>query len=302
MFDCRDNWVIYNCEKIKGDEMMYIGPHLSIVRGFEATVRQAISIGANTFQFFTRNPRGGKAKKLDLEDIKTADDLCIENRFNFILAHAPYTYNFASNKDKTWEFGKELLKNDLKRLSNLKSCCYIVMHPGNHLGKGMEYGIQRISQGINEVLQGNENTMILLETMSGKGTEVGYRFEQLKEIIDRVNYSNKIGICFDTCHVYSAGYDIVNNLDNVLEEFDEIIGLDKLKAIHLNDSKHELGSKKDRHACIGEGKLGLNGILDFINHPKLREIPLFLETPNDIDGYEREIKLLKYGYNNVTNR
>lgn len=278
---------------------MNIGSHLSISKGFEVTIKQAVSIGANTFQFFTRNPRGAKAKKLNLDDVKKTEEIWLENKFVPLLAHAPYTYNFASNKEKTWELAKKLLADDLERLSHLSICDYLVMHPGNHLKEGIEYGIQRISEGINEVLQGNENTMILLETMSGKGTEVGYRFEQLRGIIDRIKYSEKIGICFDTCHVHSAGYDIINDLDGVLEEFDKILGIERLKAIHLNDSKHELGSKKDRHACLGEGTLELKGILNFINHPKLKEIPLFLETPNDIEGYEREIKLLKYGYNSL---
>lgn len=278
---------------------MYIGSHLSTSKGYEAATKQAISIGANTYQFFTRNPRGAKARKLDLDDIKAAYDLCRTHEFGSLLAHAPYTYNFASNKEKTWELAKDLLQDDLGRLSHLNFCNYLVMHPGNHLNEGIEFGIDRIAEGINAVLQGNENTMVLLETMSGKGTEVGFRFEHLRGIIDRVKYKELIGVCFDTCHTYSAGYDIIDNLDGVLEEFDEIIGLDKLKAIHLNDSKHELGSKKDRHACIGEGTLGLNGILNFINHPKLKEVPMFLETPNEIEGYEREIKLLKYGYNNL---
>lgn len=278
---------------------MYIGSHLSTSKGYQSTVKQAIDIGANTFQFFTRNPRGAKARKLDFDDIKIADELCTANNFGSLLAHAPYTYNFASNKDKTWELAKNLLKDDLDRLSYLKNCKYLVMHPGNHLKEGLEFGIERISKGLNEVLQGNENTMILLETMSGKGTEVGFKFEQLKEIIDRVEHKELIGVCFDTCHTYSAGYDIIGDLDGVLKEFDEVIGLDKLRAIHLNDSQHELNSKKDRHACIGEGTLGLDGILAFINHPKLKGKPLFLETPNELDGYKREIKLLKYGYNNL---
>lgn len=278
---------------------MYIGSHLSISQGYEFAVKQAIGIGANTLQFFTRNPRGARARKLDLGDIKIADELCTENDFGSLLAHAPYTYNFASNKEKTWELGKNLLKDDLQRLSNLKSCKYIVMHPGNHLNEGMEFGIERIAKGLNEVLQGNENIMVLLETMSGKGTEVGYRFEQLKEIIDRVEHKESIGVCFDTCHTYSAGYDIIGDLDGVLKEFDDKIGIEKLRAVHLNDSQHELSSKKDRHACIGEGTLGLDGILTFINHPKLKGKPLFLETPNELEGYKREIKLLKYGYNNL---
>ncbi|WP_432667586.1 deoxyribonuclease IV [Wukongibacter baidiensis] len=279
--------------------MMYIGAHLSIAKGYEATVKQAISIGANTFQFFTRNPRGAKARKLDLEDIKIADELCLKHDFGPLLAHAPYTYNFASNKDKTWELAKNLLKDDFARLSYLDNCKYIVMHPGNHLGEGIDYGIERIAEGINEVLQGDENTMLLLETMSGKGTEVGYKFEQLRRIIDRVNYNEQVGVCLDICHVYSAGYDVVDNLDGVIKEFDEKVGLHKLRAIHLNDSQHGLDSRKDRHACIGEGSVGLDSTLNIINHPKLQGIPLFLETPNEAEGHQREIKLLKYGSNNL---
>lgn len=275
---------------------MFIGSHLSISKGFEEAVKQAIDMEANTFQFFTRNPRGGRVKKLDLEDIKNADELCKRYNFASLLAHAPYTYNFASDSDKTWEFAKNKLRDDLDRLQYLNCCRYIVLHPGNHVKKGIEYGIERIAEGINQVLKGNENTMILLETMSGKGTEVGSSFEQLRAIIDRVKHKDLIGVCFDTCHTYSAGYDIINDLDQVLEEFDNILGLNRLKAIHLNDSMHELGSKKDRHACIGEGTLGLEGILNFINHPKLNGIPLLLETPNEIEGYIKEIKILKYGY------
>lgn len=274
---------------------MIIGPHLSIAKGFETATKQAIEIGANTFQFFTRNPRGGKAKKLDLKDIAMADEICKENDFGSLLAHAPYTYNFASNKDKTWGFAKDRLKSDLDRLQHLNSCKYLVMHPGNHLNEGLEYGIERIANALNEILTGEENTMILLETMSGKGTEVGYEFGQIKRIMDLIEFKDIIGVCLDTCHIYSAGYDIVNNLDGVLEDFDKTIGIEKLKAIHLNDSQYEIDSKKDRHARIGEGSLGLNSILNFINHQKLKNIPLFLETPNELDGYEKEIKILKYG-------
>ncbi len=272
---------------------MYIGSHISISKGYEAAGKQALEIGANTFQFFTRNPRGGKARKLDIDDIKKLDKLCMENNFGPLVAHAPYTYNFASNKDKTWELAKTLLKDDFARLSYVNSCKYIVMHPGNHLKEGMEYGIQRIAEGINEVLQGDENTMLLLETMSGKGTEVGYRFEQLKGIIDGVNFSEQVGVCLDSCHLYSGDYNIVDNLDEVIKEFDNIIGIDKLKAVHLNDSKHELGSNKDRHELIGNGTLGLEAVINIINHPKLAHLPFILETPNDTDGYVREIKLLK---------
>ncbi|RKD22487.1 Endonuclease IV [Caminicella sporogenes DSM 14501] len=275
---------------------MFIGSHLSISKGFVETVKQAIKMEANTFQFFTRNPRGGKARKLDIDDFKKADELCEEYNFASLLAHAPYTYNFASDNDKTWEFAKTRLKDDLYRLQHLNCCKYIVIHPGNHLKKGIDFGIERIAEAINEVLDGNENTMILLETMSGKGTEVGFKFEQLKEIIDRVEHNKLMGVCFDTCHTYSAGYNIKNDLEGVLEEFDKTLGLDRLKAIHLNDSMHELGSRKDRHARIGEGTLGLEGILNFINHPKLKNIPLYLETPNDIEGYIKEIKIIRYGY------
>lgn len=274
---------------------MDIGSHLSISKGFKSAVEQALEIGGNTFQFFTRNPRGGRAKKINLEDMKIADELCKKNDFASLLAHAPYTYNFSSDKEKTWGFAKHRLRDDLDRLKYLNSCKYIVMHPGNHLNKGMEYGIQRIADGINEVLEENENTMLLLETMSGKGTEVGYRFEHLKEIINKINYNNLVGVCLDTCHVYSAGYDILGSLDDVLKEFDRTIGLDRLKAVHLNDTIHGLGEKKDRHARIGEGSLGLEGILNFINHPIIKDLPLYLETPNELEGYAEEIKILKYG-------
>ncbi len=274
---------------------MNIGSHLSISKGFQSAAEQALIIGGNTFQFFTRNPRGGKAKKIDLEDIKEADEICKSNNFAPLLAHAPYTYNFASDKIKTWEFAKYKLSDDLDRLDHLDSCKFIVMHPGNHLNNGIEYGIQRIADGINEVLEGNENTMLLLETMSGKGTEVGYKFEHLKEIISRIHHDDLIGVCLDTCHIYSAGYDILDDLDDVLREFDNVIGLSKLKAVHLNDSIHGLGSKKDRHARIGEGSLGLDGILNIVNHPKIKELPFYLETPNELEGYGEEIKILKYG-------
>ncbi len=279
----------------QGDDNMNIGAHLSISKGYVSAVKQAIDIGANTFQFFTRNPRGGKARKLDLEDMRKADELCKENNFVSLLAHAPYTYNLASYKEETWGFAKDRLREDIDKLNHLESCNYIVIHPGNHLNKGLEYGIERISQGLNDILSREEKTMILLETMSGKGTEVGFAFEQLRDIIDKVKYSDNIGVCFDTCHTFSAGYNILDDLDNILESFDKIIGLDKLKMIHLNDSQHSLDSKKDRHARIGEGTLGLDGILKFINHKKIKDIPMILETPNEIEGYEHEIKILKYG-------
>ncbi|RKD29067.1 deoxyribonuclease IV [Thermohalobacter berrensis] len=271
---------------------MYLGCHLSISKGYYKAAKTALDIGANTFQFFSRNPRGARAKKLDMDDVEKLGSFLKENNFGPIVAHAPYILNLASHKGKTWELAKRVIKEDMDRLEKIP-CPYFVFHPGNHLGKGIEYGIERIAEGLNEIITGNENTMILLETMSGKGTEVGYKFEQIKGVIDKVKYSELLGVCLDTCHIYSAGYDIVNDLDNVLEEFDNIIGIDKLKAIHLNDSMKDFNSKKDRHEKIGEGTIGIEGIKNIIKHPQLKDVPFLLETPNDVDGYESEIKLLK---------
>ncbi|WP_156099401.1 deoxyribonuclease IV [Caloranaerobacter azorensis] len=270
---------------------MFLGCHLTISKGYSNAAKAAISIGANTFQFFTRNPRGAKAKTLDMEDINEFEKILNEYKFGPLVAHAPYILNLASHKEDTWNLAKRVIKEDLERLENIP-CPYFTFHPGNHLGKGIDYGINRIAQGLNEIITGNENTMILLETMSGKGTEIGYTFEQLKGIIDKVKYSELIGVCLDTCHIYSAGYDIVNELDNVLEEFDRIIGIDRLKAIHLNDSMKEFGSRKDRHEKIGKGTIGLEAILNVLNHPQLKDLPFILETPNEIEGYKEEIKLL----------
>lgn len=274
---------------------MYIGSHLSISKGFTKAAENAMKIGGNTFQFFTRNPRGGKAKALDFNDIEKLKDIMIENNFGKLLAHAPYTLNLASHKEHVYDFAKMAFKDDLERLEKIP-CDLYNLHPGNHTGKGVEYGIQRIADLLNEVITGNESTMILLETMSGKGTEIGHTFEQLKMIIDKVKYSELMGVCLDTCHVYSAGYDIVNDLDGVLEQFDNIVGIEKLKAIHLNDSKMEFASKKDRHEKIGEGTIGLEAIANIVNHPQLKEISFLLETPNESEGYEKEIKLLKSKY------
>ena len=270
---------------------MYIGCHLTISKGFFSAGKVAKSIDANTFQFFTRNPRGGKAKDLDFDDIKKLELFMKENNFGPLLAHAPYTLNMASYKDDVWEFAKMIFEDDLKRLESIP-CSLYNFHPGSHTGKGLEYGIERITSLLNEIITGNESTMILLETMSGKGTEIGSRFEELKSIIDKVKYQELIGICLDTCHVYSAGYDIVNDLDGVLEEFDKIIGIDKLKAIHLNDSMTEFNSKKDRHATIGEGTIGLEAIKNIVKHKQLKNIPFLLETPNELDGHQKEIEIL----------
>lgn len=271
---------------------MYIGCHLSSAKGFEAMGLAALSIGANTFQFFTRNPRGSKAKDIETLDVEKLIKILKDNNFGKLLAHAPYTLNPASNKIKIREFAKMVMEDDLNRMEHLPNS-YYNFHPGSHVGQGVEVGIDYIIKLINDVLKPHHTTIVLLETMAGKGTEIGGRFEELKWIIDGVRLQNKIGVCLDTCHIYEAGYDIVNSLDSVLDEFDETIGLDRLYAIHLNDSKNPLGSRKDRHEKIGQGAIGLDGILKVINHPKLKQLPFCLETPNDLKGYGDEIKLLK---------
>lgn len=275
--------------------MLNIGCHLSISKGFYELGLEALKINANTFQFFTRNPRGGKAKELDSEDISKLEKLMKENNFAEPLAHAPYTLNACSADERTREFAFETMKDDLNRLEKLP-CKLYNFHPGSHVGQGVDVGIEQISEMLNKILKKEQTTTVLLETMSGKGTEVGRSFEELKRIIDNVIIKEKIGVCLDTCHINDAGYDIVNNLDGVIEKFDRIIGLDKLKAIHLNDSLNELGAHKDRHAKIGEGKIGVEALVKVINHPKLKHLPFFLETPNELDGYAKEIQLLRERY------
>ena len=275
--------------------MLNIGCHLSISKGFYELGLEALKINANTFQFFTRNPRGGKAKELDSEDISKLEKLMKENNVAEPLAHAPYTLNACSADERTREFAFETMKDDLNRLEKLP-CKLYNFHPGSHVGQGVDVGIEQISEMLNKILTKEQTTTVLLETMSGKGTEVGRSFEELKRIIDNVIIKEKIGVCLDTCHINDAGYDIVNNLDGVIEEFDRIIGLDKLKAIHLNDSLNELGAHKDRHAKIGEGKIGIEALVKVINHPKLKHLPFFLETPNELDGYAKEIQLLRERY------
>lgn len=271
---------------------MFIGCHLSISQGFKKAGEVTVGIGANTFQFFTRNPRGGNAKELNIEDIKGLKKVMVENNFGPLLAHAPYTLNMASHKEDTWNFAKMAFKDDLQRLETIP-CSLYNFHPGSHTGKGVEYGIERISSVLNEIITGNESTSILLEGMSGKGTEIGSTFEELRSIIDKVKHKELMGVCLDTCHLYSAGYDIANNLDGVLEEFDKIVGIDRLKAIHLNDSMNEFGSKKDRHAGIGEGTIGLDALINVIKHPQLKHLPFFLETPYEPEGHKREIETIK---------
>lgn len=272
--------------------MLNIGCHLSISNGFEAIGKQALEIGANTFQFFTRNPRGGAAKKIEQSDVDALQTLMKENNFAKILAHAPYTMNLCSAKAETREFALNTLIDDLQRMEYLPNNLYN-FHPGSHTGQGVETGVRQITDALNQAMFEDMTTTVLLETMAGKGTEIGSTFEELKMIIDGVIYKDKIGVCLDTCHVFDAGYDIVNNLEGVLSEFDRIIGLDRLKAIHLNDSMNYLGCHKDRHQKIGEGAIGFNSFREIINHSSLKNIPFYLETPNDIDGYAYEIKLLK---------
>ena len=275
--------------------MLNIGCHLSTTKGYENMGKEAIKIGANTFQYFTRNPRGGKAKDIDEKDILALRKLMEENKFAKILAHAPYTLNGCSADESTRQFATEMMADDLERLKYLPTSLYN-FHPGSHVKQGVDLGINYIVEMLNKVLKPEHTTIVLLETMAGKGTEVGRTFEEIAEIISRVELKEKMGVCLDTCHVYDAGYDIVNDLDGVLEEFDRIIGLDRLHAIHLNDSKNPFKSHKDRHEKIGEGEIGFEAIKRIINHPKLRNIPFFLETPNELDGYAKEIEMLKAAY------
>ena len=275
--------------------MLNIGCHLSASKGFYHMGCEALSIGANTFQFFTRNPRGGSAKDIDPVDAQKLNDLIKENKFAKILAHAPYTLNACAEKEYVREFAFNTMLDDLKRMEYVPNNLYN-FHPGSHVGQGVEKGIEMISGLLNSIMWKDQTTTVLLETMSGKGSEVGSNFEELREIIDRVELDEKLGVCLDTCHVYDGGYDIVNDLDGVLTQFDKIIGLDRLKAIHINDSKNPFASHKDRHEKIGDGSIGAEAFERIINHPALRDLPFYLETPNELDGYAREITFLKSLY------
>lgn len=272
--------------------MLNIGCHLSASKGFLNMGKTAIELGGNTFQFFTRNPRGGSAKDIDPEDANALISLMQENSFAKILAHAPYTLNACAKVPSIREFAYNTMLDDLKRMEYVPNNMYN-FHPGSHVGQGVETGIELISDLLNSILLESQTTTVLLETMAGKGSEVGSRFEELREIIDRVELKDKMGVCLDTCHVNDAGYDIVNDLDGVLTEFDKVIGLDRLKALHLNDSKNPLGAHKDRHEKIGEGYIGKDAFKRIVNHPALKDLPMFLETPNELPGYAEEIKLLK---------
>ena len=272
--------------------MIKIGCHLSCAKGYAHMAEEAHQIGANTFQFFTRNPRGGSAKPMDEKDIAEFEQLCEKYEIDVILAHAPYTLNCCSAKPDIREFAIHTMKEDLGRMEYTPHQLYN-FHPGSHVDQGVEVGIQLIIQALNQVLDPNQTTTVLLETMAGKGSEIGSRFEEIKQIIDGVKEKEKLGVCLDTCHVSDAGYDIIHDLDDVLQEFDEIIGLERLKAVHLNDSMNPPNSHKDRHQKIGEGTLGIQTFQTIINHPKLKKLPFFLETPNELDGYAKEIALLK---------
>jgi len=276
--------------------MFKIGCHLSVSKGFLAMGKDAVSIGANTFQFFTRNPRGGSAKTIDKEDVVGFLTLAQANRISPLVAHSPYTLNACAVDPQLRKFAEQTMADDLRRMEYVPGNFYN-FHPGSHVLQGVETGISLIVGMLNKILKPEQTTTVLLETMAGKGSEVGRNFEELQTIIERVELNNLLGVCLDTCHVYDAGYDIVNHLDDVLEQFDKVIGLNRLHAIHLNDSIFGLGSHKDRHAKIGEGKIGIEAITRIINHPSLRHLPFNLETPNELDGYAAEIKLLKGLYN-----
>ncbi|MCM1007067.1 MAG: deoxyribonuclease IV [Ruminococcus flavefaciens] len=275
--------------------MLYIGCHLSSSKGYQAMGKQAVDIDANTFAFFTRNPRGGSAKAINMDDVKRFLELSDEKGFGNLVAHAPYTMNACAADENIRRFAREAMADDLKRMEATPGN-YYNFHPGSHVKQGSDVGIELISKQLNDVLTEEQSTIVLLETMAGKGSEIGRNFGELREIIDRTQLKSKLGVCFDTCHVWDGGYDIVNNFDGVLEEFDRIIGIDMLKAIHLNDSMNPCGAHKDRHAKIGEGHIGADALINVINHPKLKGLPVILETPNDIDGYAKEIKFLRENY------
>ncbi len=272
--------------------MLTIGCHLSFSKGYLSIAKETVKINANTFQFFTRNPRGSSVKELNLADVESFIAYAREHGIHQILAHAPYTLNACSADEHLREFARDTMADDLRRLEFTPGNCYN-FHPGSHVKQGVEIGITYIADMLNQILKPEQTTTVLLETMAGKGSEVGKTFEELREILDRVTLSDKMGVCLDTCHIWDGGYDIVNHLDEVLAEFDQIIGLKRLKAVHLNDSQNPLGAHKDRHARIGEGHIGKAALIRVVNHPALRHLPFYLETPNDLDGYAREIALMR---------
>lgn len=275
--------------------MLTIGCHLSISKGYLHMGKEALSLGANTFQYFTRNPRGGKARTFDEADMKALEAFMAEHNFGKILGHAPYTLNACAADPSLRQFAKNMMREDLERLEFLPNQLYN-FHPGSHVKQGVDQGIEYIVEALNEVMFEGMHTTVLLETMAGKGTEVGRTFEEIARIIDGVKLKEYIGVCMDTCHIHEGDYDIIGDLDGVMESFDKIVGLDRLHAIHLNDSKNPRGAHKDRHEKIGEGHIGLEAITRIINHPALRNLPFYLETPNELDGYAKEIALLRSVY------
>lgn len=275
--------------------MLTIGCHLSSSKGYLAMAKDAVSIDANTFQLFTRNPRGGKAKAIDAADVAAFYAYAENQGIVQILAHAPYTLNPAAADDRVREFALMTFKDDLARMENTPHQMYN-FHPGSHVKQGMDVGVEKTANVLNEVLNSSQTTTVLLETMSGKGTEVGGRFEELAAIMGLVELSDRLGVCLDTCHVWDAGYDIAGDLDGVLDEFDRVVGIDRLRAIHLNDSLNPCGSRKDRHATIGAGEIGFDALVAVMNHPLLCELPFFLETPNDLEGHGKEIAQLRAAY------
>jgi deoxyribonuclease-4 len=285
---------------VAGEYMLHIGCHLSISKGFMAMGRNALAIGADTIQFFTRNPRGSKAKEIDRQDVADFLELVDQNEIVSLLAHAPYTLNPCSAEAKTRNFALETMQDDLRRLELLPGSMYN-FHPGSHVGQGLEKGIALIALQLNTILTAGQTTTVLLETMAGKGSEVGGSFEELRRILDGIILQEKVNVCLDTCHIHDAGYDIVGDLDGVLDEFDAVIGLDRLRAIHLNDSINPRGSRKDRHAKIGKGHIGIAAMTRIINHPRLRHLPFFLETPNELPGYAEEIAVLRKAYGEIPN-
>ena len=272
--------------------ILYIGNHTTSSKGYTAMAKQMIANGGNTFAFFTRNPRGGRAKAINEQDVQKFLTLAKEHHFGKIVAHAPYTMNACTAREELRDFARETFRDDLRRMEYTPGN-YYNFHPGSHVGQGAETGIRKIAEILNDVLTDDQSTTVLLETMSGKGSEVGRNFQEIRSILDRVNHKEKMGVCLDTCHVWDGGYDIVHDLNGVINEFDQIIGLSRLKAIHLNDSLNDLGSHKDRHARIGEGRIGLEALVNVIRHPALEGIPFILETPNDDEGWKREIALLR---------
>ena len=277
--------------------MIYIGNHVSSSKGFLAMGKKATELGGNTFAFFTRNPRGGSAKEISVKDTENFLKLAEENNFGKLVAHAPYTMNCCSADENIRKFALDTMIDDMKRME-FTPHNYYNFHPGSHVKQGVDIGIELICEALNKVITPDQTTTILLETMAGKGSEIGRSFEEIRRIIDNVTLENKLGVCLDTCHIWDGGYNIVDNLDSVIEEFDRVIGLERLKAVHLNDSLNPLGAHKDRHAKIGEGHIGLDALINVINNPHLKNLPFILETPNDLNGYAKEIEILRANYTN----